>query len=188
MNFIKSLICIQMISFAATSSGLAADGGLPVPGAPHACRKTSQEISLEARGARLVAIPGRGVDLSVGLHSLAIRFQEKDGLGVMTVNQDGRVETSAYALPSPARPDFSPAGVQDPFPAFYESLPIQERASLEALKEKLQGRAADPGRRSITDCETWTIFTLESFATCPVTYGLGCLAGAYGIFKMIGAC
>lgn len=149
-------------------------------------------LFFQYQGASLAADKKGGIELAVDGHALSISFQEGPGAGFADVKEDGVTRRVAYLRDPQGRPDFSHLGQEDPFRRFYRNLPPAERTKVDGLKgfmaNYLRLRAARPGDLRLTDCEQWTLFTLQMFVACPNSFGLGCLAAAYGIAKMFWTC
>lgn len=158
----------------------------------HGEAQYGHRLFFQYQGASLAADRKGGVELAVDGHALNVSFQEGPGAGFACVREDGVTRRVAYLRDPQGRPDFSALGQEDPYHRFYRSLPEAERCKVDGLKgfmaNYLRSHAAAAGDARLTDCEHWTMFTLQMFVSCPSSFGLGCLAAAYGIAKMFWTC
>lgn len=165
---------------------------LPPAATVHGEAQYGHGLFFRFQGATLAADKDKGLELSVDGRTLDIGFSEEAEAGVAEIREDGVLRSVPYSLDPHGHPAFPLLGQEDPFLRFYRGLPAGSQARVDDLKRFVASYASlhapSRTRHELTDCENWTIFTLQMFVDCPGSYGLGCLAGAYGIYKMFKTC
>jgi hypothetical protein len=193
MNIYKYLFPLIMAIGVAVTAHAQGDPGQETRTLLQPRAAAGERLHFSSQGARMVINQDGSMGITVGEHFLSVVFTEKEGTGSAVIDVNGRSRVLNFASNGKGIQNFDGTGTDDPFHQFYVDLPPAEKANLDALKQVLADYAnsqetGGPKVKSLTDCDTWIMFTLSSFVACPGSYGLGCLAGAYGLYRCFKTC
>lgn len=147
------------------------------------------QIHFEKNGAIFSFDLARGLTISVERHFLQIVQVGDDKQGEMVLRTLDSGIKVPYTL-GPNGPVFGMEGdmfIED----FYANPPSSERTNMESLKSFTGEWAKEQiskRQQAAWGCDDWTAWTIGAFVACPASAGLGCLAGAYGLFRQMRAC